>query len=127
VPGLTTVAPSTASDAKGLLLSAMRDDDPVVFFEHKRLYLTSEHVPEEPEPIPFGVARVAREGRDLTIVAVQRCVHFALEAAEVLAADGIEVEVVDPRTYSPRDEATAHDRRGRAGALGGVTLGAGEP
>ena len=106
VPGLKTVAPSSAADAKGLLLTAIRDDDPVVFFEHKRLYMTSEEVPEEPVAIPFGVARVVREGRDLTIVAVQRCVQFALQAAEELAAGGVEVEIVDPRTYSPLDEAT---------------------
>lgn len=106
VPGLKTVAPSSAADAKGLLLTAIADDDPVVFFEHKRLYMTKEHVPEAMEPIPFGKAKIAREGGHLTIVAVQRCVHFALEAAAALAEGGIEVEVVDPRTYSPLDEAT---------------------
>ncbi len=106
VPGLKTVAPSSAADAKGLLLTAIADDDPVVFFEHKRLYMTKEHVPEAPEPIPFGQAKVVREGAHLTIVAVQRAVHFALEAAAALAEGGIEVEIIDPRTYSPLDEAT---------------------
>lgn len=103
VPGLKTVAPSSAADAKGLLLTAIADDDPVVFFEHKRLYMTTEHVPEAPQPIPFGVAKVVRAGRDVTIVAVQRAVHFALEASVSLAEHGIEAEVIDPRTYSPLD------------------------
>jgi acetoin:2,6-dichlorophenolindophenol oxidoreductase subunit beta len=104
VPGLKTVAPSTPADAKGLLLTAIADDDPVVFFEHKRLYMTRGPVPEAPVPIPFGKARIAREGRDLTVVGVQRGVVFALEAARQLAELGIEVEVIDPRTYSPLDE-----------------------
>jgi pyruvate/2-oxoglutarate/acetoin dehydrogenase E1 component len=104
IPGLKTVAPSTAADAKGLLIAAIQDDDPVIFFEHKRLYMTREHVPEEPTPIPLGQAKVVREGSDITIVAVQRAVRFSLEAAAVLDAEGISVEIVDPRTYSPLDE-----------------------
>lgn len=104
VPGLKVVAPSSAADAKGLMLSAIRDPDPVIFMEHKRLYLFDDEVPEEPYTIPFGVARIAREGRDVTIVGVQKMVHTALDAAEMLAADGIEAEVIDPRTYSPLDE-----------------------
>lgn len=104
VPGLKVVAPSTAADAKGLMLSAIRDPDPVIFMEHKRLYLFDDEVPEEPYTIPFGVARIAREGSDVTIVGVQKMVHTALDAAELLAADGIEAEVIDPRTYSPLDE-----------------------
>lgn len=104
VPGLKVVAPSTAADAKGLMLSAIRDPDPVIFMEHKRLYLFDDEVPEEPYTIPFGVARIAREGSDVTIVGVQKMVHTALEAAALLAADGIEAEVIDPRTYSPLDE-----------------------
>ncbi len=86
------------------MLSAIRDPDPVIFMEHKRLYLFDDDVPEEPYTIPFGVARIAREGSDVTIVGVQKMVHTALEAAELLAADGIEAEVIDPRTYSPLDE-----------------------
>ena len=107
IPGLKTVAPSTPADAKGLLLAAIQDDDPVVFFEHKRLYMTKRpSVPKEATPIPLGKAAVRREGSDLTIVAVQRAVNFSLEAAETLAEDGISVEVIDPRTYSPLDETT---------------------
>ncbi len=106
IPGLKTVAPTTAADAKGLLLTAIADDDPVVFFEHKRMYMQKSHVPEAMEPIPFGVAAVRREGTDLTIVGVQRGVQFALEAAETLAAEGISVEVIDPRTYTPLDKGT---------------------
>ena len=104
VPGLKTVAPSTAADAKGLLLTAIQDDDPVVFFEHKRMYMQTSHVDEAPTPIPFGQARIRREGDDLTIVAIQRGVQFALEAAETLAQQGVSVEVIDPRTYSPLDK-----------------------
>lgn len=106
VPGLKTVAPSTPADAKGLLLTAIEDDDPVVFFEHKRMYMLEGPVSEDPQPIPFGRASVRREGRDLTIVGVQRGVAFALQAAESLAADGIDAEVIDPRTYSPLDTET---------------------
>jgi pyruvate dehydrogenase E1 component beta subunit len=106
IPGIKTVAPSTAADAKGLLIAAIQDDDPVIFFEHKRLYMTKEHVPEEPIPISLGQARIVREGGDLTIVAVQRAVQFSMEAADELAKEGINVEIIDPRTYSPLDEAT---------------------
>ena len=106
VPGLKTVAPATAADAKGLLLTAIEDDDPVVFFEHKRMYMREGLVAESATPIPFGVASVRREGTDLTIVGVQRGVEFALQAAETLAGDGIQAEVIDPRTYSPLDEDT---------------------
>ncbi len=106
VPGLKVVAPSTARDAKGLLLSAIRDPNPVIFMEHKRLYLLDDDVPEEPYTIPFGVARIAREGSDVTIVGVQKMVHTALDAAKLLAEEGIEAEVIDPRTYSPLDEDT---------------------
>lgn len=104
IPGLKVVAPSTASDAKGLLISAIRDPDPVIFIEHKRLYMSEEAVPEQPYEIPLGVARIAREGTDVTIVGVQKMVHTALEAAELLSAQGIEAEVIDPRSYSPLDE-----------------------
>ena len=117
IPGLKTVAPSTPADAKGLLLAAIQDDDPVVFFEHKRLYMTTGEVDEEATPIPLGKATVRRKGADLTIVAVQRAVSFALEAAETLAAEGIEVEIVDPRTYSPLDEPTILESVRRTGRL----------
>jgi len=106
VPGLKVVAPSTAADAKGLLIGAIRDPDPVIFIEHKRLYMYEEPVPEEPYTIPFGVARIVRPGSDVTIVGVQKMVHTALDAAKVLASEGIEAEVIDPRTYSPLDEQT---------------------
>ncbi len=106
VPGLKVVAPATAADAKGLLISAIRDPDPVIFIEHKRLYMRDDEVPEEPYAIPFGVARTVREGGDVTIVGVQKMVHTAVEAAELLTRDGIEAEVIDPRTYSPLDSET---------------------
>lgn len=104
IPGLKVVAPYSAADAKGLLISAIRDDDPVVFFEHKRLYMRAELVPEAMEPIPLGRGRRRRKGRDVTIVAVQRMNLFAEQAAEQLAVEGVDVEIIDPRTYSPLDE-----------------------
>ncbi len=101
VPGLKIVAPSTPADAKGLLRSAIQDDNPVLFFEHKRLYgLTGE---VDGDPIPLGRARVAREGTDVTIVSAMNGVHESLKAAEQLAADGIEAEVIDLRTLRPLD------------------------
>jgi len=102
-PGLIVVQPSTPYDAKGLLKSAIRDDNPVVFIEHKLLYNTTGYVPEEEYLIPIGVADVKREGDDVTIVATSRMVLFALNAAEDLARQGIEVEVIDPRTLKPLD------------------------
>ncbi|MDW8065712.1 MAG: alpha-ketoacid dehydrogenase subunit beta [Anaerolineae bacterium] len=106
MPGLKTVVPSTPYDAKGLLISAIRDPDPVIFFEHKLLYDMTGEVPEGEYTIPLGVADVKRPGRDVTVVAIARMVHFALEAAQRLAEEGIEVEVIDPRTLSPLDEET---------------------
>jgi pyruvate dehydrogenase E1 component beta subunit len=106
IPGLKVVAPATPYDAKGLLIQAIRDDDPVIFAEHKMLYDTSGEVPEESYAIPFGEANVVREGGDVTIVAIGRMVHTALEAADELASSGIEVEIVDPRTTSPLDTDT---------------------
>ena len=103
VPGLKVVMPSTPYDAKGLLVAAIRDDNPVIVVENKlSLGLTGE-VPEELYEVPLGVARVAREGTDATVVATGRMVGESLAAAEALAADGIDVEVVDPRTLSPLD------------------------
>ena len=106
MPGLKTVVPSTPADAKGLLAAAIRDDDPVIFFEHKVLYDVEGEVPEGEYVIPLGVADVKRRGGDVTIVAIGRMVHLALQAADQLAADGIQAEVVDPRTLSPLDEET---------------------
>jgi pyruvate/2-oxoglutarate/acetoin dehydrogenase E1 component len=103
IPGLKVVVPATPYDAKGLMIAAIRDDDPVVFFEHKMLYFVPGEVPEEPYEIPLGTARIARPGEHCTIVAVGRMVNESLAAAERLAADGIECEVVDPRTLSPLD------------------------
>ncbi len=104
VPGLKCVVPSNAYDAKGLLIQAIRDDDPVIFFEHKVLYDTTDDVPDEAYSIPFGEANLVREGSDVTLVAFSRMVHFATEAADSLAQQGISVEVLDPRTTSPLDE-----------------------
>jgi pyruvate/2-oxoglutarate/acetoin dehydrogenase E1 component len=106
IPGLVVVQPSTPYDAKGLLKSAIRDDNPVIFIEHKLLYNTTGPVPEEEYLIPIGVADVKREGKDVTIVATSRMVLFALEAAGTLAQRGIEAEVIDPRTLKPLDLGT---------------------
>jgi acetoin:2,6-dichlorophenolindophenol oxidoreductase subunit beta len=104
MPGIKTVIPSTPADAKGLLLTAIRDDDLVMFFENKVLYGTKGEVPEGDEGIPLGKADVKRDGSDVTIVAISRMVHQALAAARTLAAEGIEAEVLDPRTLSPLDD-----------------------
>jgi len=106
VPGLKVVMPSTAYDAKGLLLASIRDDNPIIFVEHKLLYNTRGPVPDEDYTVPLGVADVKREGSDVTIVATSIMVHRALAAAERLAQEGIEVEVIDPRTLKPYDEET---------------------
>jgi acetoin:2,6-dichlorophenolindophenol oxidoreductase subunit beta len=105
VPGLKVVCPSTPAEAKGLLKSAIRDDNPVLFFEHKRLYSMKGEVDSD-ALIPLGVARVVREGRDLTIATAMRGVHDALDAAEVLNAEGISAEVIDLRTLRPLDTDT---------------------
>src|ERR671923_1216533 len=104
MPGIKTVVPSTPADAKGLLAASIRDDDLVAFFENKILYSMKGEVPEGEYVIPLGKADIKREGTDVTIVAISRMVHQALAAAEQLADDGIDVEVVDPRTLSPLDE-----------------------
>ena len=104
VPGLKVVMPSTPYDAKGLLISSIRDDNPVVFLEHKLLYGMEGEVPEEAYTIPLGEADIKREGQDVTIVATAQMVNLSLSAAEKLSGDGISVEVVDPRTLSPLDE-----------------------
>jgi 2-oxoisovalerate dehydrogenase E1 component beta subunit len=103
-PGLKVVCPATAFDAKGLIKAAIRDNNPVVFFEHKYLYRRiKEDVPADDYTVPLGRARLAREGRHLSIITYAAMVHTALEAAEALARDGIEVEVLDLRTLAPLD------------------------
>jgi len=106
VPGLKVVFPSTPTDVRGLLWSAIYDDNPVVFFEHRTLYGIKEDVPEELEPIPIGQARVHRAGEDVTVVATGRLVHEAVAAAKDAEEDGVSVEIVDPRTLQPLDEDT---------------------
>jgi len=103
IPGLKVVTPSTPYDAKGLLIQSIRDNDPVVFCEHKALYTLEGDVPEEAYTIPFGEANVTREGDDVTIVTLGRMLQVAHEAADALAKDGINCEVVDLRTTSPMD------------------------
>jgi acetoin:2,6-dichlorophenolindophenol oxidoreductase subunit beta len=103
VPGVKLAMPSTPYDAKGLLKTAIRDNNPVVFLEHKLLYFTKEVVPREDYTVPFGVARICRPGQDVTVVAMQAMLNKALLAAEKLAQEGIEVEVIDPRTLVPLD------------------------
>jgi pyruvate dehydrogenase E1 component beta subunit len=106
VPGLKVAYPSTPEDVRGLLWTSIRDDNPVVLFEHRLLYPVKGEVPEELEPIPFGKARVVREGTDVTVIAIGPLVHRALEAAKTAEEDGISVEIVDPRTLQPLDEDT---------------------
>ena len=102
-PGLKVVAPCSAEDAKGLIKSAIRDDDPVIVLEHKLLYAKKEEIPEKEYLTPIGKAKVKREGKDLTIITWSREVNFSMEAAEKLAAEGIDVEVLDLRTLVPID------------------------
>jgi pyruvate/2-oxoglutarate/acetoin dehydrogenase E1 component len=108
VPGLIVIAPATPADAKGLLKSAIRAGNPVMFIEHKLLYNTKGEVPEGEYTVPIGKAEVKRIGRDLTIVSYSRTLLFALEAAEKLAEEGIEAEVVDLRTIAPLDMETVY-------------------
>jgi len=106
IPGLKVVYPSNPYDMKGLMMSCIREDNPTVMIKHKRLLGMSGHVPTEPYSIPLGVANVAREGSDVTIVAYARMANEALAAAAKLADEGIECEVIDPRTLQPLDTAT---------------------
>jgi acetoin:2,6-dichlorophenolindophenol oxidoreductase subunit beta len=107
IPGLKVVAPATPSDAKALLKAAIRDPNPVVFLEHKRLYSVKEEISGDgPDIEPLGAARVVREGRDLTVATASKSVHDALAAAETLAGDGLELEVIDLRTLRPLDRDT---------------------
>jgi pyruvate dehydrogenase E1 component beta subunit len=104
IPGLKVAIPSSPYEAKGLLIQAIRDDDPVIFFEHKVMYDDVEEVPDEPYTIPFGEANLTREGKHVTIVGFGRMVQFANQAADALATEGITCTVIDPRTTSPLDE-----------------------
>lgn len=103
IPGLKVVCPSTAADAKGLIKAAIRDDDPVIFLEHKLLYSVKGEIPEGEHIIPLGVADIKREGKDVTIITWSRQVFFALDAAKELEKEGIDVEVLDLRTLVPLD------------------------
>ena len=103
IPGLKVVIPSSAYEAKGLLIEAIRDDDPVVFFQHKAMFDDEEDVPDESYTLPFGEANLTREGDDVTVVAIGRMVQVANEVADKLEKDGIGCTVVDPRTTSPMD------------------------
>ncbi|MFN8473515.1 MAG: alpha-ketoacid dehydrogenase subunit beta [Anaerolineae bacterium] len=117
IPGLKVVMPSSPYDVKGLLLAALQDDNPVIFIEHKLLYKTKGPVPEEMYTIPLGQSNVVRQGKDLTIVATSIMVNRSLEAANKLAEEGLDVEVVDPRTLSPLDDSVIIEsvkRTGRA-------------
>jgi pyruvate dehydrogenase E1 component beta subunit len=109
--------PSTAADAAGLLESAIADPNPVVFVENKTLYFRREEVPDERSAVPIGSARIVRPGRDVTVVALSRLVHESLAAAEELAGDAIEVEVIDPRTLVPLDLKTIVESVGRTHRL----------
>jgi len=104
VPGLKVVMPSSPYDAKGLLLSAIEENNPVMFFEHKLLYKTKGDVPEDMYTIPLGKSKVVREGKDLSVIATSIMVSRSIEAAEILLKEGIELEVIDPRTLKPLDE-----------------------
>ncbi len=120
-PGIYVVMPSTPYDAKGLLKAAIRDDNPVMFIEHKMLYGVKGSVPDEDYIIPYGVADVKREGSDVTVVTYSRMVHRALQAAETLAAEGISVEVIDLRTLKPLDMETIAASVRKTGRVVGVT------
>ncbi|TGE38309.1 alpha-ketoacid dehydrogenase subunit beta [Desulfosporosinus fructosivorans] len=117
VPGLKVVMPATAADAKGLLKSAIRDDNPVVFLEHKALYGVMGEVPDGEYTIPLGKADIKREGKDVTILAYSMMLHKALAAAETLALEGIEAEVIDPRTLVPFDKETLYKSIEKTGRL----------
>lgn len=117
IPGLKVVQPSTAYDAKGLMKAAIDDDNPVIFYEHKLLYQTKSHVPEQLYSIPLGLADVKRKGTDVTVVATSIMVHKALEAAQQLDKEGISIEIVDPRTLVPLDEETIFDSVEKTGRL----------
>jgi len=117
IPGLKVVIPSTPYDAKGLLIEAIRDDDPVIFLENKMLYDTQGEVPDGAYTVPFGEAAIVREGDDATIIALGRMVAIAQQAADALVADGIDCTIIDPRTTSPLDEDTILEFAGETGRV----------
>lgn len=117
IPGLRVVLPSSPFDAKGLMAHALTSDDPVLFLEHRELMQMKGPVPEAPYEIPFGLARIVRPGTDVTVVALARMVHHALQAAEQLAREGVSVEIVDPRTVSPLDIESIRQSVARTGRL----------
>jgi pyruvate dehydrogenase E1 component beta subunit len=117
IPGLKVALPSNAYEAKGLLIQAIRDDDPVIFFEHKAMYDEEAEVPDDPYTIPFGEANVTREGADVTIVAMGRMVNFANQVADKLAKEKIGVTVVDIRTTSPLDKETILETAAETGRV----------
>ena len=117
IPGLKVVTPATPYDAKGLLIQSIRDNDPVIFCEHKMLYTLEGEVPEESYTVPFGEANVVREGDDLTVVTLGRMVHLSEQAAQAMQKKGVHVEVIDLRTTSPLDEATVLESVERTGRL----------
>lgn len=117
IPGLKVVCPATPYDAKGLMIEAIRDNDPVIFCEHKLLYTMEGDVPEESYSIPFGEANIVRDGDDITLVTYGRMVHYTLDAANKLAKEGIEADVIDLRTTSPLDEETILESVQRTGRV----------
>ena len=117
LPGVKVVVPATPYDAKGLLMSAIADDNPVLFFEHMRLYNTRAAVPEEPFTVPLGSASVTRSGEDVTIVGIAYMAKLALEVAETLAEEDVDAEVIDPRSLSPLDSTTIVDSVRKTGRL----------
>lgn len=116
-PGIKVVAPSNPADAKGLMTAAIRDQDPVFFMEHKGLYETKGEVPEGDHVVPIGRAAVVRAGADITVVAIARMVDLAHQAAAILAADGVDVEIIDPRTIAPLDYRTISESVAKTGRL----------
>ena len=117
IPGLYVVAPSNPHDAKGLMIEAIQNDNPVIFVEHKKLYIEKGEVPEESYTIPFGQAEIKREGSDVTIVATHALVERSLNIAEEMAKEGIDVEVIDPRTLVPLDKETIINSVKKTGRL----------
>jgi pyruvate/2-oxoglutarate/acetoin dehydrogenase E1 component len=105
MPGLKVVVPSNPYDAKGLLMSSIQENNPIMFFEHKLLYRTKGDVPEKAYTIPLGKSKIVREGTHITVVAISIMVSKALDAADILAKEGIEIEIIDPRTLKPLDDA----------------------
>lgn len=115
IPGLKVVMPTTPKDVKGLLISSIRDDNPVIFLEHRWLYYAEDEVPEKSYSIPIGKANIVKPGKDLTIIATSWMVVEALRAAEVLEKQGIKVEIVDPRSLTPFDEKTITESVNKTG------------